>query len=64
MTDYDVNGIDPTAYDTLAGFKAAVYDDAGVGSWLADAKLEVVWRLANDRDIPPHLQPLLADDAE
>lgn len=60
----DVAGVDPTEYTTVSGFKSAVYDEAGVGNWLADAKLEIVWRHAHDREIPSHLQPLLTDETD
>lgn len=58
----DVAGIDPTDYSVLSSFKAAVYDTAGVGTWLDDAKLEIVWREAHDEPIPEHLQPLLTNE--
>lgn len=55
------SGIDPAEYDTLSQFKHAVYDEHGTGSWIADAKLEVIWREAHDKGIPDHLQPLLKE---
>jgi len=58
-----VAGVDPVGYETLAGFKSAVYAEAGTGSWLADAKLEVVYREAHDEEIPDHLTPLLPEQA-
>lgn len=58
----EVAGIDPADYETVAAFKHAVYDEAGAGTWLDDAKLEVVWRDEHDRHIPNYLQPLLQTD--
>lgn len=57
-----VNGVDPAAFSVLASFKAAVYDEAGAGTWLDDMKLELVWRETHDEPIPDHLKPLTTDD--
>ena len=59
MCDMSVAGVDPTEYPTEKRFKEAVYAEAGAGSWLDDAKLTVVYRLANDEEVPDHLEALL-----
>lgn len=54
--------VDPRNYDQLHAFKAAVYDEyREVDSWIDDAKLDIVWREAHDKEIPDHLQPLVKD---
>lgn len=58
----EVAGHDPADFTTLTAFKHAVYDDGGAGTWLDDAKLEIVWREAHDEPIPDHLQPLLTEN--
>jgi len=63
MSDkYIISGIDAREHSTLSGFKAAVYDEVGAGSWIDDMKLEVLWREAHNEEIPEYLQPLLKDD--
>lgn len=55
-------GVDPKQFDTLANYKAKVYDEVGVaGTWLDDAKLEILWLESQSDPIPEHLQPLLDD---
>lgn len=51
--------VDPNDYEILSRFKEAVYDEHGAGSWLDDAKLEIVWREAHNKEIPDYLKPLL-----
>lgn len=58
----EVAGVDPADHSVLSGFKAAVYDETGTGSWVDDAKLEIVWRDTHGKEIPEHLEPLLVDD--
>lgn len=63
MSDkHTVSGINAQEHSTLSGFKAAVYDEAGSGSWIVDMKLEVLWREVHNEEIPDYLQPLLKDD--
>jgi hypothetical protein len=58
---FTVAGVDPTDF-ALIPFKYRVYEAIdGIGSWVDDARLEALWRLANDKEIPVHLQPLLKD---
>lgn len=55
----EIAGVDPEDHATVSGFKSAVYDAAGTGTWLDDAKLSVVWREAHDEEIPEHLEALI-----
>lgn len=59
----EVAGVDPNDHVTLTGFKHAVYNEAGAGSWLDDMKLEIVWREAHDKTMPDYLDPLLGGDS-
>lgn len=54
----EVAGVDPEDHPTRAGFKRAVYDERGPGSWLDDMRLEVVHREAHGDPIPHYLEPL------
>lgn len=57
------DGVDPADYSSVTAFKSAVYrtSDGAAGSWLADAKLEIIYREAHGLEIPDYLQPLLKD---
>lgn len=65
MTTQLITGIDidPQQYSSVEAFKHAVYDAGGPGTWLDDAKLELIWRLCHNEPIPDSLQPLLADNS-
>lgn len=53
--------IDPEEYRSATAFKQAVYDKGGVGTWMDDMRLDVIWHLDNDEPLPNHLEPLLKD---
>lgn len=56
--------LDPTAYGTFATFQSTLYSELnGWASQMQEVKLKLIWLLANDRDIPEYMQPLLSENA-
>lgn len=53
------DGMDPKNYRTVESFKAAYYEKNGVGSWIDDMKLEIVYKKANNEELDPILKELL-----
>jgi hypothetical protein len=51
--------INPENYQTAAQFKSAVYDAGGIGSWITDMKLQILWLTAREKPIPEELAQLI-----
>ena len=52
---------DPEDFDTCAAFKRAVYDQKGIGNWIHDMKIGIIWKETHDKELNPAEKQLLKD---
>lgn len=57
VVDTPDGSIDPRDHDTLAGFKAAVYE-YGTGTWFDDVRLAILYHRRREEELPDHLQDI------
>lgn len=55
---------DPQRFETSQDFKHEVYETQGLGSWLDDMKLEILWRKAHGKELTENMKRLTNNGGE
>ncbi len=54
--------LNPSNYESSSKFKREYYDEHGVGSWMDDLKLEIMWRKANNKELEDYMKEMVEED--
>lgn len=52
-------GVNPKKCKRVESFKRKFYEKNGVGSWLDDMQLEIIYKIENDLELDDYLQEII-----